>query len=270
MFKSLLKGGVLALPLLFSAFAVHAEIIRFNFDTESFYNRTDAVPTHTFNSDGSGNAFGLIGLNASVIGTVDVNRSVAGVDTISDYSLQVVVPHGVTPGFGSPSWTVQYFSSTLMQPGQGATAEVFGSGYLSISQEFMFDPFYGPAVPQNTFYDMNIRQEYLFRVDLLFSTVAGAGPNGGNGFSVDRVDVRCAVPGDARLTCNAFGQVGGSNYSDWSSTEGLADSFAILPASGQGPTISGPTSPTAAVPTPPVLPLLLTAFGAMLLARRRG
>ena len=216
-FRSLMAPTILVLPLVFFASVTQATVIRFNFDTESFFNRTAVSQGYTHNSDGSGNASGNTGLNGSVTGTIDVNRNAAGIDIIDNYLLQVIMPHGIAPGFNFAPWTVQYSSSTLMQPGAGATAQVFGSGYMYIQQEFLFDPFYGPATPQDTYYDPNIRQEYLFRVDLQISAVAGVGPDGGNSLAVDRVDVRCAVPGDARLTCNGFGSVSDSNYSDWDS-----------------------------------------------------
>ncbi|MCB5226356.1 PEP-CTERM sorting domain-containing protein [Alishewanella sp. 16-MA] len=258
---SLLNSIFLLFPMLFFVSTVKADIIRFNFDTESFFNRTAVSNGFTHNSDGSGNAFGSTGLNGSVTGSIDINRSATGESTISNYLLQVIMPHGIAPGFNFPQWTIQYSSSTLMQPGAGATALLYSNGYMFIQQEFMFDPFYGPATPQNTWYNPLVRQEYLFRVDLMMSGVPGAGPNGGLGLAVDRVDVRCAVPGDARLTCNGFGSVGESNYSDWDSTEGLASSFEILP--------SNPQDPAAPVPAPSTLSMMLLAFAGLLVSRRR-
>lgn len=148
-----------------------------------------------------------------------------------------------------------------MQPGSGAMAEIYSNGYMFIQQEFLFDPYYGPATPQNTWYDPNLRQEYLFRVDLQISSVEGAGPNSSRGFAVDRVDVRCAVPGDARLTCNGFGSVGGSNYSDWSSTEGLASSFEIAP--------SEPLTPSSLLSSPSTLLVMLSTFGLFFVSRKQ-
>ena len=261
--RAFFTPGLFALPLLFVTSVAQAGLIRFNFDTESYYNRTAVSNGLTHNSDGSGNAFGATGLNGSVSGTIDINRSATGQDTIDNYLLEVIMPHGIAPGFNFAPWTVQYSSTTLMQPGTGATAQVYDSGYLYIQQEFMFDPFYGPATPQNTYYDPLVRQEYLFRVDLLISTVLGAGPDGGKSFAVDRVDVRCAVPGDARLTCNGFGSAGDdSNYSDWDSNQGLASSFVLLP--------NNPQDPLNPVPTPGVLSLVLMACGGLLIARRRS
>ena len=261
-FRSFLSARMLAVPLVLFASIAQAGLIRFNFDTESFYNRTAVSNGFTHNSDGSGNAFGATGLNGSVVGTIDINRSASGTDTIDNYLLEVIMPHGIAPGFNFPSWTVQYSSTTLMQPGAGATAQVYDSGYLYIQQEFMFDPFYGPATPQNSYYDPLVRQEYLFRVDLLISTVLGEGPDGGKSFAVDRVDVRCAVPGDARLTCNGFGSAGNdSNYSDWDSNQGWATSFVLLP--------SDPQDPLNPVPAPGVLSLVLMACGGLFVARRR-
>jgi hypothetical protein len=91
--------------------------------------------------------------------------------------------------------------------------------------------------------------------------MAGAGPDGGNSQAVDRVDLRCTVPGDARLTCIVFGQLGGSNHSDRDRMEGPASSFVVPTAD--------PQDPMSAVPLPAGLPLPSTAFGGLALAHRR-
>lgn len=251
----------LATLALQAAPAAHAATIRFEYNTEADLSRTQANNGWWQNETGtySGVITTITGLNAAIVGHLDIERLPGQVDRVIGYAFNVVTPHGVSPGFNNPDWQIQYSSTVDMSPEGPQASHVISELVLNIYQTAQFDPFHGPKafgsqspVP---YYNPDLRQTYPFRQRILFTSVAGAGPDGGAAWAVSRVEFNChQYPngGGGASGCNGYYS---GNLGVWDRGSGLPASFGAIPV------------PT--VPLAPSLPLLMAGVAAFGFLRRR-
>lgn len=255
--RVLIAAAFAALP----ALSATAETYRFSFATEA--NLSGTLANNSWSQNESGTYSGIIttvtGLNAQVSGYLDIDRRTGQPDQIVGFSLNVITPHGVAPGFGDPDYTTQYYSSVDMSVPNGGSG-ILDNGALYLSQVAQFDPFYGPKVggshSPTPYYDSNLRQDYPFLQTVTLVQVGGAGPDGSASYAVRRVDFSCyQYPGggSGASGCNGYYQ---GNHGIWDGSDGLASSYALAPA--------------ATVPLPAGAALLLGALAGLgALGRRR-